>query len=69
MTERPHKFRAAIHSARVEPIELGRRRDKGDRPALGSAGPKELIADIWESDEEIEAFLTDLRSSRDASMG
>lgn len=31
--------------------------------------PKELIADIWESDEELEAFLADLRSSRDASMG
>lgn len=25
--------------------------------------PKELMADIWESDEELEAFLSDLRSS------
>jgi len=31
--------------------------------------PKELEADIWESDEELEAFLVDLRSSRDASLG
>ena len=31
--------------------------------------PKELITDIWESDEELEAFLADLRSSRDVSMG
>lgn len=29
--------------------------------------PKELEADIWESDEELEAFLVDLRASRDAS--
>jgi hypothetical protein len=28
---------------------------------------KELAADIWESDEELDAFLADLRSSRDAS--
>lgn len=29
--------------------------------------PKELEADIWESDEELEAFLADLRTSRDVS--
>jgi hypothetical protein len=28
----------------------------------------ELAADIWESDEELDAFLTDLRASRDASL-
>jgi hypothetical protein len=28
----------------------------------------ELAADIWESDEELDAFLADLRSSRDASL-
>lgn len=28
---------------------------------------EELAADIWESDEELQAFLADLRSSRDAS--
>jgi hypothetical protein len=27
----------------------------------------ELAADIWESDEELDAFLADLRVSRDAS--
>ncbi|MHB1536650.1 MAG: hypothetical protein ACYC1D_18985 [Acidimicrobiales bacterium] len=30
--------------------------------------PKELAADIWESDEEMDEFLADLRSSRDASL-
>ncbi|HUR15679.1 MAG TPA: hypothetical protein VMZ33_00210 [Candidatus Limnocylindrales bacterium] len=29
---------------------------------------KELAADIWESDAELDAFLADLRSSRDASL-
>jgi len=31
--------------------------------------PEELAADIWESDEELEAFLVDLRSTRDTSLG
>lgn len=30
--------------------------------------PAELAADIWESDEELNAFLADLRSSRAASL-
>lgn len=30
--------------------------------------PKELAAGVWESDEELEAFLADLRASRDASL-
>lgn len=29
--------------------------------------PHELVADIWESDEELDAFLADLRASRDGS--
>ena len=32
------------------------------------ADANELAADIWESDEELDAFLTDLRASRDASL-
>ncbi|HEX6247967.1 MAG TPA: hypothetical protein VFZ64_08880 [Nocardioidaceae bacterium] len=28
----------------------------------------ELAEDIWESDDELDAFLTDLRASRDASL-
>jgi len=28
----------------------------------------DLAADIWESDEELDAFLSDLRASRDASL-
>ena len=31
------------------------------------ADPGALAADIWESDEELEAFLADLRASRNAS--
>ena len=29
----------------------------------------ELAADIWESDEELDAFLADFRESRDSSLG
>ena len=30
---------------------------------------QELAADIWDSDEEFDAFLADLRASRRASLG
>ena len=30
---------------------------------------KELSAEIWESDEELDEFLADLRQSRHASLG
>ena len=33
------------------------------------AGANELEADIWESDEELDAFLDDLRTSRNLSSG
>jgi hypothetical protein len=33
------------------------------------ADPAELVADIWGSDEELDAFLADLRESRDSSVG
>lgn len=29
----------------------------------------ELAADVWDSDEELDEFLADLRASRDASLG
>jgi hypothetical protein len=32
-------------------------------------GLGELAADIWESDEELDEFLTDLHSSRHSSLG
>jgi hypothetical protein len=32
------------------------------------ADVNELAADIWDSDEELDAFLADLRASRDASL-
>jgi len=31
--------------------------------------PKELAVDIWETDEELEEFLADLRACRNASLG
>ena len=40
--------------------------------ALADARPvgdaSELLADIWDSDEELDAFLVDVRSSRDISL-
>lgn len=30
--------------------------------------PHELAADIWESDDELDAFLADLRAARNASL-
>lgn len=39
-------------------------RAQGAAPVLDA---NELAADIWESDEELGAFLADLRASRDAS--
>lgn len=30
---------------------------------------RELRAEVWESDEELDAFLADLRASRDATAG
>jgi len=35
--------------------------------AVVVSGPRDLKDDIWESDEELDAFLADLRSSRNAS--
>jgi len=32
------------------------------------ADPDDLVADIWESDEELDAFLADLRAARNASL-
>ena len=39
-----------------------------DQHAEPVADPGELAADIWESDAELEAFLADLRASRNASL-
>lgn len=36
--------------------------------AVETRDPKELAADVWDSDEELDAFLADLRSSRGASL-
>jgi hypothetical protein len=35
--------------------------------AMPVQDPHELVADIWESDEELDAFLADLRATRGAS--
>lgn len=39
-------------------------RSQGAQPVRNA---RELATDIWESDEELDAFLADLRASRDAS--
>jgi len=39
------------------------------RNAVEVHGLRELAADIWESDEELDEFLTDLHSSRHSSLG
>lgn len=33
------------------------------------ADPAEPVADIWGSDEELDAFLADFRESRDSAVG
>jgi hypothetical protein len=32
------------------------------------ADPRELAADVWESDAELQEFLADLRATRNASL-
>jgi hypothetical protein len=41
----------------------------GRQHAEPVADPAELAADIWGSDEELDAFLADFRESRDSSVG
>ncbi len=38
-------------------------------PSAVVGDAKDLAADVFESDEELEAFLADLRASRRASLG
>jgi hypothetical protein len=38
-----------------------------DQHAAQVTDAEELVAEIWESDEELDAFLADLRESRNAS--
>jgi hypothetical protein len=52
---------------RSEPLSLAElARLQGSEPVVD---PKELTAPVWDSDEELDAFLADLRTSRDASVG
>lgn len=50
------------HAASLTIEELGRAQH-----ASQVMTAEELAADIWESDEELDEFLADLRASRDAS--
>jgi hypothetical protein len=52
MADRPVTIEDLAHAQHAEPV----------------ADPGELAADIWESDAELEAFLADLRASRNASL-
>lgn len=48
-------------------FDLGYLADRQDARVVHD--PTELAASIWDSDEELEAFLADLRASRNASLG
>ncbi len=62
MSEQPHDApRTTTGSRTIE--ELARAQN-----AEQTADVEELAADIWESDQELEEFLTDLRASRNASV-
>lgn len=37
--------------------------------AVAVSDPEELTAKVWDSDEELDEFLADLRASRHASLG
>lgn len=37
--------------------------------AVPVTDPRELTAKVWDSDEELDAFLADLRASRHAALG
>ncbi|MGH9151115.1 MAG: hypothetical protein ACRD03_01640 [Acidimicrobiales bacterium] len=62
MSEHQHDVPAA-GGARLTIADLARQ-----QRAQEVGDPKELAADVWESDEELDSFLADLRASRNASI-
>jgi hypothetical protein len=61
MSEARHEHEPTVGPSTIE--ELAR-----IQHAQPVAGPDDLVADIWESDEELDAFLADLRAARNASL-
>lgn len=61
MSEAPHEREPTVGPSTIE--ELAR-----IQHAQPVADPDDLVADIWESDEELDAFLADLRAARNASL-
>jgi hypothetical protein len=61
MSEAPHEHEPTVGPSTIE--ELAR-----IQHAQPVADLDELVEDIWESDEELDAFLADLRASRNASL-
>ena len=62
MSEQPHDA-ARLPGGSLNIEELARAQH-----AEQIADVEELAADIWESDQELEEFLIDLRASRNASL-
>ena len=56
------RFLPGARSASVEELA----RQQGVRPVVSL---EEMRADLWESDEELEEFLADVRASRQADVG
>lgn len=59
----PHGHEPAVDQAAATIEDLARAQH-----AQPVSDPGELADDIWESDEELEAFLADLRAARNASL-
>jgi len=56
------RFLPGARSASVEELA----RQQGVRPVVSL---EDMRADLWESDEELEEFLADVRASRQADVG
>lgn len=52
----------ALHSVSVEELA----RQQGVRPVANVA---DMHADLWDSDEELEQFLAEVRATRQADLG
>ena len=67
----PHKLSSVSHAQDHGGPVADRPLTLGELAELQHVEPveiDELVSDIWESDEELDAFLADLRTSRNASV-
>jgi hypothetical protein len=63
---KPEPAKDEVDATRATPLTLDTlARQQGVEPI---ASADELRADIWESDEELDAFLAEVRRSRDADL-